>query len=134
MQEHCKRKHDWVNRWKRGGDVRTKQPHTSNKIWTENHACKRFPKVRVWQRYFEVVCHDTSVDLGRQISQKHNFLQAQETDVREAERDAAEDADRVHGFDDHVSGVVPWLRETGIAEQIHSLRKDEVVMTLNPCF
>jgi hypothetical protein len=25
MQEHCKRKHDWVNRYKRGGDVRTRQ-------------------------------------------------------------------------------------------------------------
>lgn len=39
MQEHCKQKHNWVNRLKRGGDVRTKQLHTSNKIWIENYAC-----------------------------------------------------------------------------------------------
>jgi hypothetical protein len=32
----------------------------------------------------------------------------------------------VHRFDDYVSAVVPWLRETGIANHIHSLRKDEI--------
>jgi hypothetical protein len=46
--------------------------------------------------------------------------------VQQAERDATEDANRVHGFDNHVSAVVPWLRETGIADHIHSLRKDEI--------
>jgi hypothetical protein len=32
----------------------------------------------------------------------------------------------VYGFDNHVSTMVPWLRETGIADHIHSLRKDEI--------
>jgi hypothetical protein len=32
----------------------------------------------------------------------------------------------VYGFDDHVSTVVPWLREIGIADHIRSLRKDEI--------
>jgi hypothetical protein len=32
----------------------------------------------------------------------------------------------VYGFDNHVSAIVPWLRETGITDYIHSLRKDEI--------
>jgi hypothetical protein len=32
----------------------------------------------------------------------------------------------VHGFDDHVSAVVPWLRETGIVDHVHGLKKDEI--------
>ena len=43
-----------------------------------------------------------------------------------AQCDADDDANRVHGFDDHVSAVVPWLRETGIADHIRSLREDEI--------
>ena len=60
------------------------------------------------------------------MSQKHDFFQAQANDIQQAECDAAEDANRVHGFDDHVSAVVPWLRETGIADHIQNLRKDEI--------
>jgi hypothetical protein len=32
----------------------------------------------------------------------------------------------VHGFDDHVSAIVPWLREMGIVDRVHSLKKDEI--------
>jgi hypothetical protein len=32
----------------------------------------------------------------------------------------------VYGFDNHVSAMVPWLREIGIADHIYSLRKDEI--------
>ncbi|KAK6442724.1 hypothetical protein LTR95_001040 [Oleoguttula sp. CCFEE 5521] len=53
-------------------------------------------------------------------------FQAQENYIRDAERDAADDADRVHGFNDHVSAAVPWLRETGIADHISGLSKDEI--------
>jgi hypothetical protein len=34
MRKHCNQKHGWVNQQKRGGDVRTKQLHTANKIWS----------------------------------------------------------------------------------------------------
>jgi hypothetical protein len=54
MQEHCKQKHNWTNQQRRGGDTRSEQLHTSNKIWTENHSCQRFFKVGAWQRYHEV--------------------------------------------------------------------------------
>jgi hypothetical protein len=46
--------------------------------------------------------------------------------MQQAQRDADDDANRVRGFDDHVSAVVPWLRETGIADHIQNLRKDEI--------
>jgi hypothetical protein len=126
MQEHCKKNHQWVNQQKRGGDSRKKQIHTQNKIWTENHACQRFFKVSTWQRYFEVARQDVRGSEQQQTDQKNDFFRLQEDDVRQAEHDASEDANRVHGFDDHVSAVVPWLRETGIADHIQSLRKDEI--------
>ncbi|KAK0303020.1 hypothetical protein LTR82_017684 [Friedmanniomyces endolithicus] len=44
----------------------------------------------------------------------------------QAERDATEDANRVRGFDDHRSVVVPWLRETGIVDHVSGLKKDEI--------
>lgn len=44
----------------------------------------------------------------------------------QTELDAAEDANRVRKFDDHRSTVVPWLRETGIADHICGLEKDEI--------
>jgi hypothetical protein len=59
-------------------------------------------------------------------NQIEEFLHTQEADIQQAECNAAEDADRVHGFGDHVSAVVPWLKETGIADHIRSLRKDEI--------
>ena len=126
IREHCEQKHGWVNSQKRGGDARSKQTHAKNKIWTENHACQRFFKVGIWQHYFEVARQNIAANAERQASRKQNFFQAQEDDIKTAERDAAEDADRVHGFSDHVSAVVPWLRETGIADHICRLRKDEI--------
>jgi hypothetical protein len=32
----------------------------------------------------------------------------------------------VHRFDDYVSAVVPWLRETGIVDYVNGLKKDEI--------
>ncbi|KAM0721351.1 hypothetical protein Q7P37_002275 [Cladosporium fusiforme] len=126
MRRHCKEKHGWVNQQKRGGDVRTKQLHTKNKMWTQDRACQRFFKVNSWQKYFEVARQNEGAIVERQTSRKHEFFRAQEDDVQQAQRDAADDANRVHGFHEHVSAVVPWLRETGIADHICGLKKDEI--------
>jgi hypothetical protein len=126
MRKHCKDEHRWINEQKRGGDTRTKRLHSTNKIWTTNRVCQRFFKVNSWQKYFEVAKQDGAADLELQTSQKQDFFHALEDDIQQAQQDAAEDANRVHGFHDHVSAVVPWLRETGIAEHIQSLRKDEI--------
>ena len=126
MQEHCKREHQWVNRQTRGGDSRAKRSHTQNKRWTEHHACQRLFKVSTWQKYFEVARQNIGSGSQSRAEVRHDFFRTQENDVRQAEHDATEDANRVHGFDDHVSAVVPWLRETGIADHINHLKKDEI--------
>lgn len=125
IREHCHQKHGWVNQQKRGGDVRSKQIHAGNKIWTENHACQRFFKAASWQKYFGVASRDVQGDV-RQTHQKLEFFRAQEDDVEQAEHDAADDANRVHAFDEHRSAVVPWLRETGIVDHVRDLNKDEI--------
>ncbi|KAI7349578.1 hypothetical protein KC320_g5979 [Hortaea werneckii] len=89
-------------------------------------ACQRFFKVNSWQKYFEVARQNEGAIVERQTSRKHEFFRAQEEDVQQAQHDAADDANRVHRFNDHVSAVVPWLRETGIADHVCGLRKDEI--------
>jgi hypothetical protein len=126
MREYCRQKHGWINSQKRGGDTRSKQTNANNRIWTENHACQRFFKVATWQRYFEVACQEAERGNEGQTGQKDEFFRTQEDDIRQAEHEAAEHADRVHRFDDYVSAVVPWLRETGIVDHIHGLKKDEI--------
>ena len=107
MRKHCTQRHRWVNQQKRGGDVCTKLLHTENKIWTRDHACQQFFKVNSWQKYFEVAHQHTTASLERQRSLKTDFFREQANDIQQAERDATEDAKRVHRFDDHVSTVVP---------------------------
>jgi hypothetical protein len=82
--------------------------------------------VAVWQKYFEVAKQATGGRDRTHTSQKHDFFRAQEEDVEQAQRDAIDDANRVQGIDEHFSAVVPWLRETGIADHVFGLRKDEI--------
>ncbi|KAJ9658216.1 hypothetical protein H2201_007889 [Coniosporium apollinis] len=58
--------------------------------------------------------------------EEEEFFRQQDEDLKQTERDAAEEANKVHGFGSHKSAVVPWLRRTGIAEHIQDLKKDEV--------
>ena len=46
-------------------------------------------------------------NLEKQASRKHDFFLAQENDIQAAARDTTKDANRVHGFDKHVSAIVP---------------------------
>lgn len=125
MQEHCRNEHDWVNRQKRGRPVRTKKSQTAERPWTTNRACQRFFKVGSWQRYFEV-----SVDEGpggREDGDRNsNFFRQQEESIQLAKENAANAANHVKGFEDHLSTVVPWLQTTGIAAHICGLKKDEM--------
>ena len=61
---------------------------------------------------------------------QHAFFQVQEEDMRKAEGDAAEEANRVQGFDDHRSTVVPRLRDPGIVDHLRGLKKDEIRASL----
>jgi len=86
-------------------------------IWTCDHACQQFFKVGHWKRYFEVDCQDDSVGEERQASDRDAFFRAREGDLAKAGHDAVEEANRVQGFGEHRSAVLPWLRETGIVDR-----------------
>lgn len=108
-----------------GRPVRGYTWHTSGSTLSSVHmrAAARHQFARVY--VFEVARQDLQNGI-RQRNKKREFFQAQEDDVQQAERDAADDASRVHGFDEHRSAVVPWLRETGIVDHVHGLNKDEI--------
>jgi hypothetical protein len=62
----------------------------------------------------------------RRKNRIEEFFHIEEDDIQQTQCDTDDNANRVHGFDDHVSAMVPWLRETGIADHIRNLRKDEI--------
>lgn len=126
IQKHCKDKHGWINVQKRGGDMRAKQAHSENKLWECNRACQCFFKVGKWQQYFEVNAQNLDASRERNLAGKQLFFQAMRADIKQTAHDLAEAANLVQGFDKHRSTVVPWLRETGIAEHINGLNKDEI--------
>ncbi|KAK0257443.1 hypothetical protein LTR35_018222, partial [Friedmanniomyces endolithicus] len=126
IQDHCERHHGWNNEQKRGGNARLKQVHSRNKLWTCHHTCQRFFKVGKWQRYFQVTVHGLDATTEETACQRDDFFRSQKADIAQAERDATEDANRVRGFDDHRSVVVPWLRETGIVDHVRGLKKNEI--------
>ena len=126
MQDHCAQKHGWINQQKRGGNIHLKKVHSDNKIWTCNHACQLFFREGAWKRYFEVSSRHQVHNDCKQHNGRQAFFQSQLESIAAAERDAVGDADRVQGFDDHRSTVVPWLRETGIVDHLRGLKKDEI--------
>ena len=46
-------------------------------------------------------------NLEKQVSRKYDFFLVQENDIQAVARDATKDANRVYGFDKHVSTIVP---------------------------
>lgn len=68
--------------------------------------------------------HEAS-DLERR-TQEDEFFRRQEDEARKTAADAMERGDRVHGFDDHKSAVIPWLRSTGIADHLRHVKKSEI--------
>lgn len=106
--------------------MRAKQRHSRNKLWECNRACQRFFEFAKWQRYFEVNAQSLDAGKERNLAGKEQFFQTIRDDIKQTARDITEAANLVQGFDKHRSTVVPWLRETGIAEHINGLNKDEI--------
>ncbi|KAK0822439.1 hypothetical protein LTR73_009297, partial [Friedmanniomyces endolithicus] len=98
----------------------------SNEMWEKNRACQRFFKVGKWQRYFEVTAGCTQDRTETSERHTHAFFRKLEEDMAQTDRDAAEEANRVQGFDEHRCTVVPCLRETGIVDHLRGLKKDEI--------
>jgi hypothetical protein len=57
----------------------------------------------------------------RQKSRIEEFFHTQEDAIQQAERDAAEDANRVHGSGDHVSAVSPPRDESELRTIIDAM-------------
>ena len=126
IRKHCEQQHGWTNQQKRGGNARSKKVHADNKIWSCHRACQQLFKAGSWKRYFEIDCRNAQAPTQDRADRKHDFFRNQEEDMSQAQRDAAEAANRVRGFDEHRSTVVPWLRETGIVDHLRGLKKDEI--------
>jgi superfamily II DNA helicase RecQ len=126
IQEHCKRAHSWTNKRKRGGDVRSSVPPVSNEIWEHGCACQCFFKFGSWQRYFQVAAGHGREKTESAERTQDTFFRKMEADLMQTEHDAKEDANRVQGFDEHRSAVLPWLRETGVVDHLAGLQKHEI--------
>ena len=126
IHEHPKKKHDWVNEQKHGGDFRTRQTHSRNNLWKCNRTCRRFFKIDQWQKYVEVSADSTPPTTRVENDRRAAFFRHQEEDTRQSQLDAAEQAKRVQRFGKHRSTVVLWLRETDIVDHVRGLKKDEI--------
>jgi superfamily II DNA helicase RecQ len=98
-------------------------------MWECSRPCQLFFKVPGWIRYFEINPDSTNRE-QRGINTFEDgislFFRKQEDDIQRWWEDAQEQANRVEGFDDHRSAVVPWLRTTGIVDHVRGLKKDEI--------
>lgn len=54
MQQHCKKQHQWVNVQRRGGDSRSKDAHSPNRMWQNDQSCQLFFREGAWKRFFQV--------------------------------------------------------------------------------
>ena len=81
MQEHCKQKHGWENYQKRGGDIKQKSVHTSNRMWKHSQPCQRLFRAVGWPAYIAVkvsAVNNTVQDLSQLA--KADLLRAREED------------------------------------------------------
>ncbi|CAA9967161.1 ATP-dependent DNA helicase Q1 [Pyrenophora teres f. maculata] len=106
IQKHCKEEHGWVNQQKRGGDMRQKSKHASNRIWRDGQSCQRLFRAVGWPAYVAV---ETSVEAANleDISQR---VKADRQHQRE-EREAAMAKEKIK--EGIRSQADPWLELTG---------------------
>ncbi|KAE8822992.1 hypothetical protein HRS9122_10467 [Pyrenophora teres f. teres] len=107
IQKHCKEEHGWVNnQQKRGGDMRQKSKHASNRIWRDGQCCQRLFRAVGWPAYVAV---ETSVEAANleDISQR---VKADRQHQRE-EREAAMAKEKIK--EGIRSQADPWLELTG---------------------
>lgn len=131
MQQHCKIAHGWTNDQKRGGNKKMQQKQSPNRLWVSSISCQQFFRVPGWKKYFEVAAVESTVAMQTGQDGRDAFFRAQEDGISKMRSDEAERANTVQGFDDHRSTVVPWLRETGIAEHICGLSKGDIASAIS---
>lgn len=53
IQQHCKEQHNWVNDWKKGGNIKAKKQEPRQLPWIEGVWCQRLFRSRVASSWFE---------------------------------------------------------------------------------
>lgn len=64
IQQHCKEQHNWVNDWKKGGNIKAKKQEPRQLPWIEGVWCQRLFRSCVASSWFKV---KSTVDIGFSI-------------------------------------------------------------------
>ena len=126
MQKHCAHHHGWINERKRGGDVRTKQTHASNRMWEEGQRCQTFFHFKPWSRLFRV-------DQSRPESGSHSVSHVDEILQRgqamlTQHRRALEEyrQQKTIGDSEHHYTANAWLERTGWEHHLKDYTKAQL--------
>lgn len=113
MQQHCASQHGWANEQKRGGDVRTKHTHASNRMWATGQRCQTFFHFKPWSRLFLVDQSRAGVD-QQGVSHVEETLQRGKAMLAQHRR-ALEEYRRQKpiGDGEHHYTANAWLDRTG---------------------
>lgn len=105
MQKHCKDKHAWINKQTRGGDMRQKSRHTSNRLWKDGQPCQRLFRAVGWPAYIAIEARANSLQ-AEGISEivKANLQRAEEEQEAAAAQELIKDSSRQQAD--------PWLELT----------------------
>ncbi|CAE7189407.1 hypothetical protein PTNB85_04611 [Pyrenophora teres f. teres] len=125
IQKHCKEEHGWVNQQKRGGDMRQKSKHASNRIWRDGQCCQRLFRAVGWPAYVAV---ETSVEAANleDISQR---VKADRQHQRE-EREAAMAKEKIK--EGIRSQADPWLELTGWVPHLQGIPRAALLRAKQP--
>ncbi|CAA9960673.1 DNA helicase recq [Pyrenophora teres f. maculata] len=125
IQKHCKEEHGWVNQQKRGGDMRQKSKHASNRIWRDGQSCQRLFRAVGWPAYVAV---ETSVEAANleDISQR---VKADRQHQRE-EREAAMAKEKIK--EGIRSQADPWLELTGWVPHLQGIPRAALLRAKQP--
>ncbi|KAK1914357.1 hypothetical protein P3342_007603 [Pyrenophora teres f. teres] len=117
--------HGWVNQQKRGGDMRQKSKHASNRIWRDGQCCQRLFRAVGWPAYVAV---ETSVEAANleDISQR---VKADRQHQRE-EREAAMAKEKIK--EGIRSQADPWLELTGWVPHLQGIPRAALLRAKQP--
>jgi superfamily II DNA helicase RecQ len=114
IQGHCKDKHAWTNKQKRGGDMRRKSQHSDNRLWRDSQLCQRLFRAVGWPAYMAIEARATGpsaeeipqvvmADLKRK-KEEQEVAAAQEP-IRESTRQQADPWLELTEWIPHLKGI-----------------------------
>jgi hypothetical protein len=133
IQEHCKTQHGWENCQKRGGNMRVKSVHSTNRMWDEGQAYQQFFSAPGWKRNTPVYI-SPSLITSAQSGVGQGELE-QHADQLIEEREAAIKSLRQHqiidGSLDRLEPT-PWLRFTAWHQHLAGFDREQLLLSIRP--